>query len=309
MMATTTHFKLGLLALIVLAALVASVLGLGLRKRPQDPYYTYFDESVQGLELGAQVKYRGVQLGSVGGIAIAPDHKHVQVKLAIDRERGRSVELASVAPQLRTQLVMVGITGLKVVELDLADPGETAEALPFRPAQPYIASRPSLLTTLQDQLQTTGDHVELLVDHVLATVDKLELVIDELHREAIPRRIAAIVGNADGAVADLRQVMRRLDRAEVPDKLAAAIDRFSRAATQVNQILSRVDGEHGLVASARKATESIGQLGHSTLESTGDLDQTLREFRDAARAVREFMEQLEREPDMLVKGRARTNQP
>jgi ABC-type transporter Mla subunit MlaD len=310
MIAATTHFKLGLFALVTLAALVVAVLVLGLRKRPRELYYTYFDESVQGLELGAQVKYRGVWIGSVEAIAIAPDRRHVEVELAVDRERVRSFALADLVPRLRAELVMVGITGLKVVEIDVAEPDEAAAPrLMFLPARPYIPARRSLLKGVEDALQTTGDQLKLLVDRTVGTLQKVELVIDEARREDIPRRVANIVDTAGDAVADLRRGMRKVERAEVAEKLATAVDRFDRAAAQLNQILARVDGDDGLVASARRATESVADLGRGTLESTGELDGTLGELRDAARAVRAFMEQLEREPEMLLKGRARTDRP
>jgi phospholipid/cholesterol/gamma-HCH transport system substrate-binding protein len=309
-MATTTHVKLGLLTLITVGALVVVALVLGLRKRPHDSYYTYFDETVQGLDVGAQVKYRGVRIGSVAAVGSAPDHRHVRVELAIDRSAVRAFELDVVAPQLRAQLVLVGITGLKIVDLDVVDPAQVpAPALTFRPAEPYIPSRPSLLKGVEAGLQATSDRLPLLIERMLSTLEKIESVIDEVGREGIPQRVAAIVGTAQGAVADLRRVVRRLDRAEVPEKLATAVDRFDRAATQLNQLLAQVDGADGLVASARRATDSVGELGRRTLESTGGLDDTLRDLGDAARAVRAFMEQLEREPDMLVKGRARTDAP
>ena len=307
-MATTTHFKLGLLVLITVLAVTVSVLVLGLRKRPQDPYFTYFDESVHGLDIGAQVKYRGVPIGTVAAINVAPDRRHVEVQLAIYRDRVRTVDLVEIAPRLRTQLSLVGITGLKVVEIDIVDPAKVpAPALTFAPREPYIPSRRSFVRGIEEGLQATSDRLPLLVERMTETFEKIELVLDDIREEKIPQRVAKIIDAAGGAVRDLRRVVRQVDRAEVPEKLASAVDRLDRAATQLNQILAQVDGKDGLVASARRATESVGELGRSTLDSTAQLEQTLREVADAARAVRDFMDQLEREPDMLIKGRARTH--
>lgn len=76
---------------------------------------------------------------------------------------------------------------------------------------------------------------------------------------------------------------------------------------QARSVLRRVDGDRGLIASARRATDSIGDLGRSTLSASDELGRTLRELGDAARAVRELAEDLQRQPDILVKGRARSN--
>jgi hypothetical protein len=57
------------------------------------------------------------------------------------------------------------------------------------------------------------------------------------------------------------------------------------------------------VSSARRAADSLNELVVSTRESTGDLGETLRDVSAAARALRDFIDQLDSEPDMLLKGR------
>ena len=52
---------------------------------------TYFSESVQGLEPGAAVKYRGVPAGRVEKIDIAPDGDLIEVLMSIDVEFAESV--------------------------------------------------------------------------------------------------------------------------------------------------------------------------------------------------------------------------
>ena len=66
-------------------------------------------------------------------------------------------------------------------------------------------------------------------------------------------------------------------------------------------------GDSGLVASTRRATDSIGDLGRSTSDSTADLERTLRDLDEAAKAIRQLAESIDRDPDMLVKGRAKGN--
>ena len=54
-------------ALIIIAIIVLA--GLRLSQK-SDTYYVRFDESVSGLEVGAQVKYNGVRVGQVVDIRI-----------------------------------------------------------------------------------------------------------------------------------------------------------------------------------------------------------------------------------------------
>src|SRR3954466_12802668 len=81
MAAPTNHWKLGLFVVVgvVLALSTVAVLGARSLRKEVGRYVSYFDESVQGLEVGSPIKFRGVTIGTVGGIDIAPDHRHVEV--------------------------------------------------------------------------------------------------------------------------------------------------------------------------------------------------------------------------------------
>ena len=119
MMATSVHFKLGLLALLTMVAIGAIAFVLAIRERPTDKYHTYFDESVQGLDTGAMVKFRGVRIGKVTAITIASDHRLIDVQMSIDPG---AIDLEYLKPKLRAQLSTYGITGVKLIDLDLLTP-------------------------------------------------------------------------------------------------------------------------------------------------------------------------------------------
>ena len=64
---SSRYFKLGafiLAAIVVLVALLI-VIGSGRFDRNRITMETYFNESVQGLDVGSKVKYRGVTIGEV----------------------------------------------------------------------------------------------------------------------------------------------------------------------------------------------------------------------------------------------------
>ena len=70
MAAPQNHWKLGLFVVVGLALAVATVTLLGAFStyREVGLYVSYFDESVQGLEVGSPIKFRGVTIGTVGRI-------------------------------------------------------------------------------------------------------------------------------------------------------------------------------------------------------------------------------------------------
>ena len=265
----SSHFKIGLFVILAIVAVVATAIGLQIRtRRPTVTFHTYFDESVQGLQVGSTVLYRGVKIGNVGQIAIAADRRHVDVEMKIDRTEAARLDLARVAPKLRASLGMQGITGVKYVDIDYARPGAPApEPLPFAPVARYIPSQRSFFGGLQNDLDVLGRELPGLVRNLNTTLDTL-----------------------DTTLANVSALAHHLG-----DKTAPRLDR----------ILDQLGGANGVVASARRAIDALGDFGREASRSSGELGTTIRDLGDAARAVRTLAQEIEREPDILVKGRGR----
>lgn len=255
MMATSAHFKLGLLTLLTVFAIGLAAFVLAIRRHPADTYHTYFDESVQGLDKGAMVKFRGVRIGKVTNLSIAADHRLIDVELAIDHG---AINLERLGTKLRAQIVAYGITGVKLIDLDIDRP-ETPPppTLTFIPPKNYLPSRPSLLDSLSERLDLISARLLVLVDRGIVTVDSA--------RE--------FVTNA------------------------------SRTARNISSLSRRIDGT---TVKLDKLLETTHQTAKNTRNATEELEQTLRVVRDSARSVGLFFNALERQPDMLLKGRTRS---
>src|SRR5262245_56341351 len=125
----TNHWKLGLFMVVGVLLGLATLVYLGAQslKRQTVSYHSYFDEAVTGLEPGSPVKFRGVTVGNVSVIAIAPDRRHVDIAFDLDVDQLRKLDIAvgsgkdtriSVPPGLRMQIGSTGITGVKYLQLD-----------------------------------------------------------------------------------------------------------------------------------------------------------------------------------------------
>jgi len=310
MSAMTRNFKIGLFVIAAVTAAVVAAIALGIHLvHPETTsYHTYFDESVQGLDVGSPVKYRGVRVGNVDQIEIAPDRKHIDVVLALGQKADEQLDLAKAAGNLRTQLVVTGLTGLKYVEIDFADPKRSPPPrLPFTPPRNYIPSRPSLFTDLAGDVEELSNRLPDMADRVSGTMDKLDALLDQIEEEKLVARVGATVDQIGAASEGVRRVASHVDRAKLPDQAAAVLASADRAIGQATSVLRKFDGDRGLVASATRATNTVGDLGRSTQSATDELGRTVRELGDAARAVRELAEDLQQQPDILVKGRARSN--
>ncbi len=134
--------------------LIISVFWIGFSKffEKHKTYVTYFNESVKGLQKDAIVNYRGVPVGRVGKVDIAPNGRLVEVILYLKPD-------FPVDDSLVIRLREQGITGLRFLEIDTAP--EDVEALTpkidFVPPYPVIKSYPSEITALKraaEQLYT-----------------------------------------------------------------------------------------------------------------------------------------------------------
>ena len=83
-------------------------------------YISYFNESVQGLQKDSEVKFRGVKVGRVEDITIAPDNRQVGVIMVINLKFDPTKGYVA-------QLELTGITGVMFINL-----------VPQNPKKPYL---------------------------------------------------------------------------------------------------------------------------------------------------------------------------
>ena len=122
MAVATNRWKLGLFVIVGSAVAFAALVLFGAHnfsKKTVD-FVSFFDESVQGLEVGSPVKFRGVTVGRVSAIDIAENLRHVQVTSELSVEqvgrlnlgaRGKGSPGIVMHPDMRVQLAQAGITG------------------------------------------------------------------------------------------------------------------------------------------------------------------------------------------------------
>ena len=140
------YFKLGLFVVgaFIAGVIVIVVIGSGRWFQPRLSIETYFNESVQGLDVGSKLKYRGVVIGEVKSIGFTYN-KYQQDKPMQQRARYVLVE-AQIQPRLlggragagdlteqksadleierglRMRLAPQGITGTSYLEIDYVEP-------------------------------------------------------------------------------------------------------------------------------------------------------------------------------------------
>jgi len=185
----TNHWKLGLFVVFAMLIGLAAVAYFGSRRLPRQTvvYSSYFDEAVTGLEVGSPVKYRGVSVGNVNKIEVAPDRRHVQVsyemaseaakRLALDKA---STENSRIGSGLRAQLGSMGVTGVKYVSLDLFEDTEPVETLSFEPAPHYIPTQPSTLKNLESAVTNTAHRLPEVTEQLVVLLDRINTLVGSI---------------------------------------------------------------------------------------------------------------------------------
>jgi phospholipid/cholesterol/gamma-HCH transport system substrate-binding protein len=277
-------------------------------------YVTYFNESVQGLDVDSPVKYRGVSVGRVESIAVAPDSKLIEVVMKI--ESGQPLESDMVA-----QLKLVGITGIMFVELDRKKEGEPdrSPTLSFPTKYPVVASKPSDISELFrgidevlnqiNSLDLAGisDRIKLAVDNVNQSIvdanvkgisSDIGSSLESLERILETERWDHILGSMEAASQSLDALIARVDGMVTDQELEikTAIENFSRAMESANRLLA--DG-----ASLVSGTEETqARLQRQLLVIGQNLEQ-------ASLNLKELMELLADQPSQLIMGQPPAPRP
>jgi phospholipid/cholesterol/gamma-HCH transport system substrate-binding protein len=315
----TNHWKLGLFVIAGVAFCVISLIVLGARSWSQVgvPYVSYFDESVQGLELGSPVKFRGVTVGHVGSIEVAPDQRHIQVTSDLDVRQLNRMELGASAadepkarpllaahPNLRAQLAQAGITGGKYVSLDYVESDEAPPALPFPVPERNIPTTPSLMRSLENSVAKSFDRVPELAENAARVLATLNAILSRVDRAQLPEHALSTLEEANQALATLQGTLHSLDAASLSKEVQASLSALNGSLTRANQLMDRLEAKHGLFDTAQRSLGALGEVARGGQSLGGDLEATLHDVRGAARSIQRFVDALERDPDMLLKGRA-----
>jgi paraquat-inducible protein B len=314
-MKPANYWKLGLFVLVGLglAAVAVSYFGTALFLRETVEYKVYFDESVQGLAVGGLVRFRGVSLGQVAGIRVAPDRRHIEVSCALsvrDLHRqglttgeGPATRLVE-SPGLRAQLSIIGLTGEEVVMLDFFDPETHPVArLTFPTPDRTIPATQSELRSLEDSAEAIVARLPALLDAMASLVGEGNALLGHLGDAHLGEQAESTLRRADEVMSQLGRLVEQVRVAAVPDRAAEALTTLGAALGTLNDLLHDVDGERGLVTSARRASDAIGDIARGSNGVGRDLDDTLREARETLAAIRRLANALDRDPDMLLKGR------
>jgi phospholipid/cholesterol/gamma-HCH transport system substrate-binding protein len=307
-----TKFTVGLFLIAGTLLAVAAVIWIGMSGYLEKGrlYILYFDESVQGLNADSTVKYRGVAIGRVESIGVAPDGTLIEVTAKIEKPLDNVKELAG-------KLKVVGITGIMFIELDKRSPNAPAQelVLPFEPPHPVIATEPSDIKQIFDEVNNFIARLravdwEGLIASVRSAVDSFRAAADNTDTKAISARLVASLDSANRIMAQIEKSVPQADKAvgegreamqginEVVERLNGILKDNERALNSTLENLAKVMEEAGRMAEkgggmVAQTDARLAQLQHELLLSTRNLEA-------ATESLNQLLEDVSQDPGLLI---------
>lgn len=299
-----------------------------------------FDGEVGGLTEGATVRFRGLEVGQVSGVAMVAEEDgnravvRLHATLAINPARlglGEDADEADalallesyVEQGLRVRLATSSLlsSALVVDMVELPAP-EPAEIVTAEGALPVLPTVPAEVADLNASAESVFKRInDLPVEELLASVQGL---VDSANRLISSDDALGIAPEINATLAELRELRPVLTstlsetEATLADVRAIAAElRESGAAETVNQVFdsaaAAADAVEAAAAELPKLTTRVNALAARTelvLQAYDDNSRlvsnalsTLRSISEAADSLRSFARQLQRNPNSLLMGR------
>ena len=336
-------FKLGLFVIGAIAAgvVVLVIIGTGRFLQKRVTIESYFNESVQGLDIGSKMKYRGVEVGQVTRISFTYV-KYEQDKPMGDRKRYVLVE-AQIQPRLvggkaandiasaestvlevekglRIKLAPQGITGTSYLEVDYVDPAANPPiAIDWEPDNIYIPSAPSTVLQLVNSASEIMDRLHKLdVEAVVGNLNKLLATAND--------RIAALdtkslQQRAERTMAKIESTLNDIAAKKLSDEAVVLLGELRRTNTELNATLSNpsfkklpesadaalqtvrnVVGDPKIASSIAHMERTLTRLDRIFGGGEADLATTIENLRQITDNLRDLTEDVKRYPSNVIFG-------
>ena len=284
---------------------------------PKRHFVAYFHQSVNGLNVGAPVRFRGIPVGEVLAIEgiYEPDTGNMIPRLLLEF-RPETLENAAVEEGEYTLFPLLLENGLRA-SLKSASllTGQLYVSLDFYPNVPIrrlgnerdgYPEMPTLDSGFDETLAKLSD---LPFEEVLARMGSTLAALEEVLRNPdINDALAALPGllaNADSTVVELEKFVT----GELSTTAATASNTLDSARVSLQDLTTKLTDES--LVQAGSALDQLDMTLKSMQERLGQDDplnyellNTLREISNTARSMRGLADAIEEHPESLIRGKA-----
>jgi phospholipid/cholesterol/gamma-HCH transport system substrate-binding protein len=266
----------GLFAMLLGAGLLAAFWWLGNSHTPENSYHMISMIPVSGLNKQAAVRFRGVDVGHVENISIAPNNPlAIDVEISIDK---RLQLTKSTYGHLSGQ----GLTGLLYIELD--DTG--ADKTPLG-EQPIVLSESEMTGMLTSGKQMMS-HIEEIVVNADKLLKSLNVVLDDKGRQ----RVSRLLENLDNASTELQPMLK------------SSTSTMDAARTSFSNLNSTLDEVRPSLVKLGSTLDEISKIGVTVNEETlPRLHQLAHQLNQDAVGLNRLLTTLDEHPESIVFGK------
>jgi len=307
------------LGAVLLAVIGVVAFGSGQLFRETQSYISFFEGSVAGLNVGAPVRFRGIEVGRVEDVLLdipEVERQEGDLRIAVIYDLDREwVESRGAAARLQdpldiSTLITLGIraelgteslvTGIKYVALDL-DPANPVMFIPVTNAPyPEIPTVDTGLDRIEDAVYGIISDLGAVPLDSLVTVatdafDRFGQLASSPALTATIDGLPRTVESLNATIGDLREFVVRLDSTVVPMREGVA-----SAAQQATSAFARLDSTLAEVGAVLDGVTGVIDPGSPVFVQ---MERAMTELSGASRALRDLADYLERNPAALVRGR------
>lgn len=288
-------------------------------------YATHFEGSVTGLNVGSQVRYRGVPVGTVSDIRIDSGNvERIVVMLEIDAE-------VPIKTDMHATLEAQGLTGIGYIQIG----GGTMAADDLLPAQmggavPEIPVRQSAIAKVFETAPEIAEQAALIMgrlqaflseeneqafNQIIVNLGKLSDTLGDRAPE-IDRMIVSSANTLENVEAVSEDLVPLIE--DLRDQTATISDELQTTLATFRGTASGVDGELASLAESLKVTSAqinntaarleeitvAAKPGVADFSNAGlyELTQFLVEARSVIERVDSLLRQIDRDPTQLLFG-------
>lgn len=289
-------------------------------------FVSYFPESIDGLSVGAPVKFQGIPFGQVEQLGFygTPDGPYAEVVFTIDVNRARNLGISDTALTVSTitQAVQLGlrsqlqlasmVTGIVFLELGFRK--DAGPPIYLNPDAKYveIPATPSPMAALSE---SAGEVIARLASiDVRGISDNLILALESINTKLNDLDVERMSDNLGASAERLRVILEDPDILATVDNLAAVLEELRETNILIAKRMRQLDAPLEHIDSASVHLENTLA---ATAVATGHLERMLDPESDFRRALQDVLEEnarttkslrhlfnmLERNPRALIGGK------
>ncbi len=302
-------FLIGLFVIIGTLLMLAVIFWLGASQflKEQTFYATYFEGSVEGLEKGSAVKYRGMPCGSVTDINVAPDGRAIEVIMRID-------PTININDSLRAKSELAGIAGGKFIQLYYPIDAKIAKMYPkinFETPYPVIKSAPSGFEEIEIAMREVMQKFTLFP--LSSISDKAIHFLDASGRFFNNPDFYTTLEELDEASQRLNNILGQADTSRVFGNLALSTDRLLITSSELMKFTANLNRQFEQMNLTDNVKSAFGKydttmynmnrvvvnVGYRMESLIFSLNETLEQIRSTNKQLRKSLRAISDNPSQV----------